>query len=450
MNVGYSRIKDKLSGSRWRVSVLSSGVSKTGDLWPARVLQEATPLFDNCNVHAYSIRGLLDHTSNDVAEKFPGGLFMNCIGYLKDPVFTKVDEDSGYIEADLHIKEKEIQKKLSDLWDERVKNPSVMPGLSVDVSTISSPTKGGRINSVVRKILAVRSTDVVSKPASNAFFLRKVASEHGDTESKEKITSGMFLTLLSYLNQSLIGNQYNGINEIATALAGEIESYRFESYEGRLFRNVLSAAAKALRSGEYDDAAEIIDFAMFQANHEEDENMKIETVEQLKQEYPDLLKKALDEVLELKVTEIRVVQSQNDELTKSVSKMNEVVGENEKLKTNIADVTSKFDSFKLEVAVDRLVQSDSCLSECDKVANGSIRNRLLQSAQSDWDKIVNEYRAIATLKTKEVVKETVEDVEKRTVQGLGKEKAAPVVEEDTTAQLKAFLEMPAFRSAVKN
>jgi hypothetical protein len=130
------------TGSRVKVAIIHTGVSKNGNHWRAPVLQEAIPLFEGCKVY-YDHR---DHTQRSVRD---------LVGIIKN----------ARMEGDTMVGDLRTTRAAGWFRGAVLDVPEAL-GMSVYVGTRSKPSTELQGVEDIQKIVYVRSVDVVDNPSA--------------------------------------------------------------------------------------------------------------------------------------------------------------------------------------------------------------------------------------------------------------------------------------------
>lgn len=143
---------------RYHVRVIKSGISKNNVDYPAKVLREATPLFEGARVFVKSDE---DHI------KGKGKSVSQLVGKLTEPRFVETTKGSGEIQAVMDIFESEpVAEKLREAVE---RNMTSLFGLSIDASGKTKTT--GQLREATR-IDRVASVDLIIDPGAGGEILR--------------------------------------------------------------------------------------------------------------------------------------------------------------------------------------------------------------------------------------------------------------------------------------
>nr|DAN91179.1 MAG TPA: Major capsid protein [Caudoviricetes sp.] len=165
---------------RFKIRVISAGVSKNGNYYPPAVLRAALPLFDGVRVLVRSDEEHIQGRGKD---------FRNLIGRLKNPRF--VEEGTGEIRADLEMMapEGDIARKLRAAIDNGMAD---LFGFSIDAE---ARAERGRINGqnvrTAAEITKVKSVDLIVEPGANGGlldFIEAVENERSNMSEENKAT----------------------------------------------------------------------------------------------------------------------------------------------------------------------------------------------------------------------------------------------------------------------
>lgn len=164
---------------RFKIRVISAGVSKNGNYYSPAALREAAPLFDGVRV---LVRSDEDHIQGK------GKDFRNLIGRLANPRFI---ESTAEIQADFELIEPNgaIAVKLREAFDGGMTG---LFGFSIDAAALAKPVRiNGQTVREACKITQVKSVDLIVEPGANGGIIDfiEAVNEEGQTMSeKEKET----------------------------------------------------------------------------------------------------------------------------------------------------------------------------------------------------------------------------------------------------------------------
>ena len=164
---------------RFKIRVISAGVSKNGNYYSPAALREAAPLFDGVRVLVRSDEEHIQGKGKD---------FRNLIGRLANPRFI---ESTAEIQADFELIEPNgaIAVKLREAFDGGMTG---LFGFSIDAAALAKPARiNGQTVREACKITQVKSVDLIVEPGANGGIIDfiEAVSEEGQTMSeKEKET----------------------------------------------------------------------------------------------------------------------------------------------------------------------------------------------------------------------------------------------------------------------
>lgn len=164
---------------RFKIRVISAGVSKNGNYYSPAALREAAPLFDGVRV---LVRSDEDHIQGK------GKDFRNLIGRLANPRFI---ESKAEIQADFELIEPNgaIAVKLREAFDGGMTG---LFGFSIDAAALAKPARiNGQTVREACKITQVKSVDLIVEPGANGGIIDfiEAMNEEGQTmREKEKET----------------------------------------------------------------------------------------------------------------------------------------------------------------------------------------------------------------------------------------------------------------------
>ena len=165
---------------RFKIRVISAGVSKNGNYYSPAALREAAPLFDGVRV---LVRSDEDHIQGK------GKDFRNLIGRLANPRFI---ESTAEIQADFELIEPNgaIAVKLREAFDGGMTG---LFGFSIDAAALAKPVRiNGQTVRAACKITQVKSVDLIVEPGANGGIIDfiEAVNEEGQTmrekETKEE------------------------------------------------------------------------------------------------------------------------------------------------------------------------------------------------------------------------------------------------------------------------
>ncbi len=165
---------------RFKIRVISAGVSKNGNYYPPDVLRAAVPLFDGVRVLVRSDEEHLQGRGKD---------FRNLIGRLKNPRYA--EEGAGEIRADLEMMapDGDIARRLRAAHDSGM---SDLFGFSIDAEARAGR---GRVNGqnvrTATEITKVKSVDLIVDPGANGGlldFIESVENERSVMSEENKTT----------------------------------------------------------------------------------------------------------------------------------------------------------------------------------------------------------------------------------------------------------------------
>lgn len=162
---------------RFKIRVISAGVSKNGNYYSPAALREAAPLFDGVRV---LVRSDEDHIQGK------GKDFRNLIGRLANPRFI---ESTAEIQADFELIEPNgaIAVKLREAFDGGMTG---LFGFSIDAAALAKPVRiNGQTVREACKITQVKSVDLIVEPGANGGiidFIEAVNEEGQTMREKEK------------------------------------------------------------------------------------------------------------------------------------------------------------------------------------------------------------------------------------------------------------------------
>lgn len=162
---------------RFKIRVISAGVSKNGNYYSPAALREAAPLFDGARVLVRSDEEHIQGKGKD---------FRNLIGRLSNPRFVEGAEE---IQADFELIEPNgaIAVKLREAFDNKMTD---LFGFSIDASATAKTTRiNGQTVREACKISVVKSVDLIVEPGANGGiidFIEAINNEGQTMSDKEK------------------------------------------------------------------------------------------------------------------------------------------------------------------------------------------------------------------------------------------------------------------------
>lgn len=165
---------------RFKIRVISAGVSKNGNYYSPAALREAAPLFDGVRVLVRSDEEHIQGKGKD---------FRNLIGRLANPRFI---ESTAEIQADFELIEPNgsIAVKLREAFDGGMTG---LFGFSIDAAALAKPARiNGQTVREACKITQVKSVDLIVEPGANGGIIDfiEAVNEEGQTmrekETKEE------------------------------------------------------------------------------------------------------------------------------------------------------------------------------------------------------------------------------------------------------------------------
>ena len=164
---------------RFKIRVISAGVSKNGNYYSPAALREAAPLFEGVRVLVRSDEEHIQGKGKD---------FRNLIGRLANPRFI---ESTAEIQADFELIEPNgaIAVKLREAFEGGMTG---LFGFSIDAAALAKPARiNGQTVREACKITQVKSVDLIVEPGANGGIIDfiEAMNEEGQTMSeKEKET----------------------------------------------------------------------------------------------------------------------------------------------------------------------------------------------------------------------------------------------------------------------
>lgn len=157
---------DKAAGSKFLITVIEAGISYNNTNYPAAVLREATPLFNNARVFV---------KSDEEHIKGQGKSFTNLIGQLTNPRFVEAagSKKLGAIQATL-----ELLKTAGDVSDKMVeaveRGMTELFGFSIDCD--GTAKQAGKLREA-KQIQRVNSVDLIIEPGAGGRVIRMVEAK---------------------------------------------------------------------------------------------------------------------------------------------------------------------------------------------------------------------------------------------------------------------------------
>ncbi|MEW8193613.1 MAG: hypothetical protein AB2793_07865 [Candidatus Thiodiazotropha sp.] len=164
---------EALSGSKFRIRVISAGMSGNKTLYPDAVLREATPLFEGVRVFVKSDEEHLKGKGKD---------FRNLIGRLSASRFIEgKGKDSGEIQADMELLDAaEVTPKLREAVERNMADDTF--GFSIDADGKAKRRKGFR---EALKITKVQSVDLITEPAARGQIIKMLEAVNPEEETSD-------------------------------------------------------------------------------------------------------------------------------------------------------------------------------------------------------------------------------------------------------------------------
>lgn len=165
---------------RFKIRVISAGVSKNGNYYSPAALREAAPLFDGVRVLVRSDEEHIQGKGKD---------FRNLIGRLANPRFI---ESTAEIQADFELIEPNgaIAVKLREAFEGGMTG---LFGFSIDAAALAKPARiNGQTVREACKITQIKSVDLIVEPGANGGIIDfiEAVNEEGQTmrekETKEE------------------------------------------------------------------------------------------------------------------------------------------------------------------------------------------------------------------------------------------------------------------------
>ena len=174
-------------GKDWEVVLVEAGESLNNRIYPADVLKQALPLFEECKGFAYEFDGkFFNHVPDKAKASVRNGFTKNMVSFFENVRFGKFKDQNGNekegILAKMHILDsaKWLKEMLLDAWSHGKKN---LLGLSLDGDGRRRRMPSGK--EIVDEITAIDEMTFVSVPAAGGRLTRLLASKEGGLQMKE-------------------------------------------------------------------------------------------------------------------------------------------------------------------------------------------------------------------------------------------------------------------------
>ena len=160
------------AGSKYLICVIKAGESGNRNIYPARVLREAAPMFEGVRVF---VKSDAEHLRGE------GKAFDRLIGKLSSPRFVEGKKsDEGEIQAEFHLIEPEsdIGVKLREAY---ARSMTDLFGFSIDADGAAKPiTRGGVRFQEATKFTKVRSVDLIVEAGAGGSVIRLIEAQGTD------------------------------------------------------------------------------------------------------------------------------------------------------------------------------------------------------------------------------------------------------------------------------
>lgn len=170
---------DDKSGTKWRIKVISAGLSRNNNYYPDAVLREAVPLFDGVRVFV---------KSDEEHLKGQGKSFNQLIGQLSNPKFIEGEAaDTGYLQADLDVLQSagDVPARLKEAYE---RGMTQLFGFSIDADGTASKNRGRR---VARQLKKIHSVDLIIEPGAGGELIQLLEAvnpeEQDDMSLRERM-----------------------------------------------------------------------------------------------------------------------------------------------------------------------------------------------------------------------------------------------------------------------
>lgn len=159
---------DKAPGSRYKIRVIKSGLSKNNVFYPDRVLREATKLLEGVRVY---VKPDAEHLSGG------GKSFAQLLGRLSKPTFIEGSTpNTGEIQAEFDVLQSagEVASKMYEAFSRGMGN---IFGFSIDA--VGSVTRKGNIREA-QQISKFASVDLIIEPGAGGELIGLIEAAGGD------------------------------------------------------------------------------------------------------------------------------------------------------------------------------------------------------------------------------------------------------------------------------
>lgn len=211
---------DKAAGSKFLITVIEAGISYNNTNYPAAVLREATPLFNNARVFV---------KSDEEHIKGQGKSFTNLIGQLTNPRFVEAEGSKklGAIQATL-----ELLKTAGDVSDKMVeaveRGMTELFGFSIDCDGVAD--KRGKLREA-KQIQRVNSVDLIIEPGAGGRVIRMVEAKQPQEDINMTLLQRM-LEAITRQNPALLKGLDQENEDAVLAAYREAVSVRADSGAG--------------------------------------------------------------------------------------------------------------------------------------------------------------------------------------------------------------------------
>jgi hypothetical protein len=188
--VGHICEADALNeaGHDVRVTVVKGGKSANGFYYDTHALQAITRMVEGAQAYADHGRSAADEQTRSVRDM---------VGFYKDARFVPADAQNplGRVDATLHILE--AAGWLWSMIQEAVQlgKPDLI-GLSIDIFGVAEPDQQMQARAV-RKVVALNSCDVVTRPSAGGAFQRILHAAPSTTLYVDPLNQGTYTTFFS-------------------------------------------------------------------------------------------------------------------------------------------------------------------------------------------------------------------------------------------------------------
>jgi len=162
-------------GKDWEVVLIEAGLSKNKKFYPAEVLKQALPKFENVPAYVYEFDGkMYGHLPELARESNPKGFLKNLVGWFDNIRFGEFQKDGKTKEGVLgrfHVSESAswLRKFLKDAWEHGKKT---LLGFSIDARGSTSRSNGV---DRVEEIVHIDEVTPVTHPAAGGGLQRLIA-----------------------------------------------------------------------------------------------------------------------------------------------------------------------------------------------------------------------------------------------------------------------------------